>query len=167
MSKAAWGALQKEGGQLMVRNFEIGVLFVPSRFAPHLRLVAGSAPSSRAASDNDDDNDDNDDDVAVVPLPHELQPLLPYNSRGGSEDRPWVWDKAYPEPDSRGMSWRTYDHHHHQKWERHHTHHTQKKVETFFNIIIIKLILYHQSIALPPPPKQKKKTARKKEGGGA
>ncbi len=107
MSKAAWGALQKEGGQLMVRNFEIGVLFVPSRFAPHLRLVAGSAPSLLL-----------DASKAVVPLPHELQPLLPYNSssssaaaasvRGGhSEDRPWVWDKAYPEPDSKGMPWRT------------------------------------------------------------
>jgi hypothetical protein len=45
LSKAAWGALQKDYTQLMIRNFEIGVLFVPSHFDGHPSFVAGSAPS--------------------------------------------------------------------------------------------------------------------------
>jgi tyrosyl-DNA phosphodiesterase-1 len=28
----AWGALQKGGSQFMIRNFEVGVLFLPSSF---------------------------------------------------------------------------------------------------------------------------------------
>jgi len=29
LSKAAWGALEKKGAQLMIRSYEIGVLFLP------------------------------------------------------------------------------------------------------------------------------------------
>ena len=29
MSKAAWGTLEKNGQQLMIRSYEIGVLFLP------------------------------------------------------------------------------------------------------------------------------------------
>ena len=29
LSKAAWGALEKDGSQLMIRSYEIGVLFLP------------------------------------------------------------------------------------------------------------------------------------------
>lgn len=29
LSKAAWGALEKKGSQLMIRSYEIGVLFIP------------------------------------------------------------------------------------------------------------------------------------------
>ncbi|XP_017656295.1 tyrosyl-DNA phosphodiesterase 1 isoform X2 [Nannospalax galili] len=32
LSKAAWGALEKNGTQLMVRSYELGVLFLPSAF---------------------------------------------------------------------------------------------------------------------------------------
>ena len=44
LSKAAWGALQKGDSQLMIRNFEIGVLFLPSHFN-NRTFVAGSAPA--------------------------------------------------------------------------------------------------------------------------
>ena len=30
LSKAAWGALEKEGGQLHIRQYELGVLLLPS-----------------------------------------------------------------------------------------------------------------------------------------
>ncbi|NXC21190.1 TYDP1 phosphodiesterase, partial [Corythaeola cristata] len=32
LSKAAWGALEKNGTQLMIRSYELGVLFLPSAF---------------------------------------------------------------------------------------------------------------------------------------
>lgn len=43
LSKAAWGTLQKQGTQLMIRSYEMGVLFVPSteklfQSSPHRRF---------------------------------------------------------------------------------------------------------------------------------
>uniref|UniRef100_G3QEJ3 Tyrosyl-DNA phosphodiesterase 1 n=1 Tax=Gorilla gorilla gorilla TaxID=9595 RepID=G3QEJ3_GORGO len=38
LSKAAWGALEKNGTQLMIRSYELGVLFLPSAFAPAERI---------------------------------------------------------------------------------------------------------------------------------
>lgn len=39
LSKAAWGALEKNGAQLMIRSYELGVLFLPSAFvSSHLEL---------------------------------------------------------------------------------------------------------------------------------
>ncbi|XP_021258024.1 tyrosyl-DNA phosphodiesterase 1 isoform X4 [Numida meleagris] len=35
LSKAAWGALEKNGTQLMIRSYELGVLFLPSAFINH------------------------------------------------------------------------------------------------------------------------------------
>ncbi|XP_043930634.1 tyrosyl-DNA phosphodiesterase 1 isoform X2 [Protopterus annectens] len=35
LSKAAWGALEKNNTQLMIRSYELGVLFVPSAFIDH------------------------------------------------------------------------------------------------------------------------------------
>uniref|UniRef100_A0A8C4MZR4 Tyrosyl-DNA phosphodiesterase 1 n=1 Tax=Equus asinus TaxID=9793 RepID=A0A8C4MZR4_EQUAS len=35
LSKAAWGALEKNGAQLMIRSYELGVLFLPSAFIGH------------------------------------------------------------------------------------------------------------------------------------
>ncbi|XP_051833376.1 tyrosyl-DNA phosphodiesterase 1 isoform X2 [Antechinus flavipes] len=35
LSKAAWGALEKNGTQLMIRSYELGVLFLPSAFIVH------------------------------------------------------------------------------------------------------------------------------------
>lgn len=32
LSKAAWGALEKNNTQMMIRSYELGVLFVPSAF---------------------------------------------------------------------------------------------------------------------------------------
>lgn len=32
LSKAAWGALEKNNTQVMVRSYELGVLYVPSAF---------------------------------------------------------------------------------------------------------------------------------------
>lgn len=32
LSKAAWGALEKNNTQMMVRSYELGVLYLPSAF---------------------------------------------------------------------------------------------------------------------------------------
>jgi hypothetical protein len=32
LSKAAWGMLEKKGSQLMIRSYELGVLFLPKAF---------------------------------------------------------------------------------------------------------------------------------------
>lgn len=32
LSKAAWGALEKNNTQIMVRSYELGVLYLPSAF---------------------------------------------------------------------------------------------------------------------------------------
>lgn len=36
LSKAAWGALEKNGTQLMIRSYELGVLFLPSAFVSNV-----------------------------------------------------------------------------------------------------------------------------------
>uniref|UniRef100_A0A8D0C904 Tyrosyl-DNA phosphodiesterase 1 n=1 Tax=Salvator merianae TaxID=96440 RepID=A0A8D0C904_SALMN len=35
LSKAAWGAFEKNGNQLMIRSYELGVIFLPSEFTAH------------------------------------------------------------------------------------------------------------------------------------
>ncbi|MXQ99786.1 hypothetical protein E5288_WYG016834 [Bos mutus] len=41
LSKAAWGALEKSGTQLMIRSYELGVLFLPSAFGQDRGLRQG------------------------------------------------------------------------------------------------------------------------------
>ena len=40
-------------------------------------------------------------DTVVMPLPYRIEPLERY----GSDDRPWIWDLPYPEPDTHGTTW--------------------------------------------------------------
>ncbi|XP_033639145.1 tyrosyl-DNA phosphodiesterase 1-like [Asterias rubens] len=89
MSKAAWGALEKNGQQLMIRSYEMGVLFLPDIFASETTRFA----VSRSAASEDSE--------LVFPLPWDT-PLVPYSK----EDRPWVWDIAYTDlPDPHGNCW--------------------------------------------------------------
>lgn len=87
LSKAAWGALQKGNTQLMIRNFEIGVLFLPSHFDDRT-FIAGSAPAALSK------------DSVVIPLPYRIEPLERY----GPRDEPWIWDLPRPEPDALGQT---------------------------------------------------------------
>jgi len=46
LSKAAWGAFEKKGAQLMIRSYEIGVLFLPKFFVSiATTLIEGVSPS--------------------------------------------------------------------------------------------------------------------------
>jgi len=92
LSKAAWGTLQKQGKQLMIRNYELGVLVLPELF------------------DSDESNDvklisyyskDRDSEISsevkkvTIPIPFDL-PLTPYIPKSVNIDpnttTPWTWD---------------------------------------------------------------------------
>ncbi|XP_033125892.1 tyrosyl-DNA phosphodiesterase 1-like isoform X2 [Anneissia japonica] len=89
LSKAAWGALEKKEAQLMIRSYEIGVLFLPKHYNPSgdgYFTVEDSESGAKRLS---------------FPLPWDL-PLMPYQAK----DSPWVWDVPHTEkPDSNGNAW--------------------------------------------------------------
>lgn len=90
LSKAAWGAQEKNGFQLMIRSYEIGVLFLPQAF----KLKKFSVMKNMADYQPGDSH-------AVFPVPYDLPPT-PY----GPKDRPWIWDIPYVDlPDTNGNSW--------------------------------------------------------------
>ncbi|XP_071079809.1 tyrosyl-DNA phosphodiesterase 1-like [Haliotis cracherodii] len=90
LSKAAWGAFEKNGSQLMIRSYEIGVLFLPSHFGCETLPATNDAEEAVARSDE-----------VVFPLPYDL-PLTPY-VKG---DRPWMMDvPCVRAPDTNGNMW--------------------------------------------------------------
>lgn len=78
MSQAAWGTLQKKDTQLMIRHFEIGVLFVPPQDSPFI-AVGQAPPEARPGSCAGAD-------ALLAPLPYGI-PLEKY----GPSDKPWAW----------------------------------------------------------------------------
>ncbi|XP_067680530.1 tyrosyl-DNA phosphodiesterase 1-like isoform X2 [Haliotis asinina] len=90
LSKAAWGAFEKNGSQLMIRSYEIGVLFLPTHFGCETFPATSDAQEAVARSDE-----------VVFPLPYDL-PLTPY-VKG---DRPWMMDvPCVRAPDTNGNMW--------------------------------------------------------------
>uniref|UniRef100_A0A8D2CZC3 Tyrosyl-DNA phosphodiesterase 1 n=1 Tax=Sciurus vulgaris TaxID=55149 RepID=A0A8D2CZC3_SCIVU len=89
LSKAAWGALEKNGAQLMIRSYELGVLFLPSAFGLDSFKVKQKFFSGSRES------------TALFPVPYDLPPE-PY----GNKDRPWIWNIPYINaPDTHGNMW--------------------------------------------------------------
>ncbi|XP_075470681.1 tyrosyl-DNA phosphodiesterase 1 isoform X2 [Ascaphus truei] len=90
LSKAAWGSLEKNGTQLFIRSYELGVLFLPSafdlgsnKFNVKVNVYAGC------------------EDIGSFPVPYDLPP-----EHYGSKDRPWVWNIPYVNaPDTHGNIW--------------------------------------------------------------
>lgn len=119
LSKAAWGALQKNNSQLMIRSYELGVLFLPSSIER-----CGSGFSCTSNGDIKEDkcrlldnsevrrrklvtltwqgsrNSGLSSEVIPLPVPYELPPQ-PYTS----EDVPWSWDRRYTKKDVYGQVW--------------------------------------------------------------
>ncbi|XP_035184482.1 tyrosyl-DNA phosphodiesterase 1 isoform X2 [Oxyura jamaicensis] len=91
LSKAAWGALEKNGTQLMIRSYELGVLFLPSAFGldkGYFR-VRGKTLS------------EGNDSATSFPVPFDLPP-----ERYGSKDQPWIWNIPHTDaPDTHGNMW--------------------------------------------------------------
>ncbi|XP_064427539.1 tyrosyl-DNA phosphodiesterase 1 isoform X3 [Mirounga angustirostris] len=69
LSKAAWGALEKNGTQLMIRSYELGVLFLPSAFGLDSFKVKQKFFS------------ESKEPAAAFPVPFDLPPEL-YGSKG-------------------------------------------------------------------------------------
>ncbi|KAL0442896.1 UNVERIFIED_CONTAM: Tyrosyl-DNA phosphodiesterase 1 [Sesamum latifolium] len=117
LSKAAWGALQKNNSQLMIRSYELGVLFLPlprkhgcafsctddghiledkstemgSSEAKKVKLITLAWRENRSEELSE---------VIKLPVPYELPPR-PYSSG----DVPWSWDRRYTEKDVYGQVW--------------------------------------------------------------
>ncbi|CAH3145245.1 unnamed protein product [Pocillopora meandrina] len=90
LSKAAWGTLEKNGQQLMIRSYEIGVLFLPKDQDPERKYfhVKGKQESNEKWSSYS------------VQLPFDVPPL-PYTK----DESPWMWDVKYNTPDGHGRIW--------------------------------------------------------------
>jgi tyrosyl-DNA phosphodiesterase-1 len=127
LSKAAWGELQKNETQLLIRNFEIGVLFLPSLAEQH---DDGTAPFI-ATTDHNNSAITNvtqtpavpnkprkytikyradaipsivsvreDSKIITFPMPYVIPP-----KKYEQNDKPWVWDVPYTEFDVLGNTW--------------------------------------------------------------
>eukprot|EP00250_Pteridium_aquilinum_P016998 c23402_g1_i3 orf=440-2491(-) len=126
LSKAAWGALQKNGSQLMIRSYELGVLFLPfvqdtgisfsctgARTRHNLDQKTKTGETNECSTILTDEqkikfvttcyerNKDIGQRTALeFPIPYKLPP-----ERYGSEDVPWSWDRQYFKPDMCGELW--------------------------------------------------------------
>ncbi|KAJ7345096.1 hypothetical protein JRQ81_001046 [Phrynocephalus forsythii] len=89
LSKAAWGAFEKNGSQLMIRSYELGVLFLPSEFG----LDTGYFQVKESTF--------SDGSGLSFPVPYDLPP-----EKYASKDRPWIWNIPYTKaPDTHGNMW--------------------------------------------------------------
>ncbi|KAK4754397.1 hypothetical protein SAY87_002501 [Trapa incisa] len=119
LSKAAWGALQKNNSQLMIRSYELGVLFLPSfmrrghifsctnegntslkdmRMPPERSEVKRTKLVTLMGLEHGKTNMSME--IIPLPVPYELPPE-PYSS----EDIPWSWDRKYSKKDIYGQVW--------------------------------------------------------------
>ncbi|XP_072349963.1 tyrosyl-DNA phosphodiesterase 1 isoform X3 [Scyliorhinus torazame] len=91
LSKAAWGALEKNGLQLMIRSYELGVLYLPTAFGidtGRFSVHQGRLPDCKVAE-------------MSFPIPYDLPP-----QHYSSKDRPWIWNIPYLHaPDTNGNVW--------------------------------------------------------------
>ncbi|XP_077179581.1 tyrosyl-DNA phosphodiesterase 1-like isoform X2 [Paroedura picta] len=89
LSKAAWGAFEKNGTQLMIRSYELGVLFLPSEFG----LDDGYFKVKR--------NLLSDEPALSFPVPYDLPP-----EKYKRKDNPWLSDHPYTRaPNTHGNMW--------------------------------------------------------------
>uniref|UniRef100_A0A670YDB8 Tyrosyl-DNA phosphodiesterase 1 n=1 Tax=Pseudonaja textilis TaxID=8673 RepID=A0A670YDB8_PSETE len=89
LSKAAWGAFEKNGTQLMIRSYELGVLFLPSEFG--LNTGYFQVKESMFANTS----------ILSFPVPYDLPP-----EKYENKDRPWIWNIPYTKaPDTHGNMW--------------------------------------------------------------
>ncbi|AES78905.2 putative phosphodiesterase I [Medicago truncatula] len=119
LSKAAWGALQKNNSQLMIRSYELGVLFLPSLLKPgcgfsctsNVKQSKDKSPAQETSkmkktklvtltAPTRDTTHSSSEVIIQLPVPYELPPL-PYSS----EDVPWSWDRRYFKKDDYGQVW--------------------------------------------------------------
>ena len=79
LSKAAWGQLEKNGSQLAIRSYEIGVLFIPKLFGSQDVFDVSDVNASLQLGT-----------TSSFPIHYDI-PLTPYPSN----DSPWTWDTPH------------------------------------------------------------------------
>ncbi|XP_024159807.1 tyrosyl-DNA phosphodiesterase 1 isoform X2 [Rosa chinensis] len=92
LSKAAWGALQKNNSQLMIRSYEDKSEESDNAGSRRNKLVTLNWQGNR--------NTDSSSEVITLPVPYELPPQ-PYTT----QDVPWSWDRRYTKKDVYGQVW--------------------------------------------------------------
>lgn len=120
LSSAAWGKLEKRGSQLMVRSFELGVLFLPSTYKPPTFSLLSNAPRPPPTTPPNRDSGtptnlfhpafgppcspskdtSTHNTIVQFPIPYRLPP--PKYTRS---DRPWFWNGNFTIPDRFGRTW--------------------------------------------------------------
>ncbi|KAL6840568.1 hypothetical protein ACP4OV_029432 [Aristida adscensionis] len=115
LSKAAWGALQKNNTQLMIRSYELGVLFLPQTLqsipkfsctekngASLESLPLGKTIKTKLATLcwKSDEEKETSTEIVRLPVPYQLPPQF-----YGAEDVPWSWDRRYTKKDVYGSVW--------------------------------------------------------------
>ncbi|KAL2655301.1 hypothetical protein AAZV13_04G059400 [Glycine max] len=93
LSKAAWGALQKNNTQLMIRSYEDKCPARESSEMKKTKLVTLTGIKKESMHSSSEV-------IIPLPLPYELPPL-PYSS----QDIPWSWDRQYNKKDVYGHVW--------------------------------------------------------------
>ncbi len=97
LSKAAWGAFQKNGSQLMIRSYEMGVLLLPELLEKHSTSPNGAKLTVLGSQRCDSGADQ----IIPLPLPYEF-PIRSYDPK---KDEPWVWDLVRDSPDIYGNAY--------------------------------------------------------------
>ncbi|KAK9714913.1 hypothetical protein RND81_06G130300 [Saponaria officinalis] len=119
LSKAAWGALQKNSSQLMIRSYELGVLFLPTVVGNSRGFSCTDDTSSQKSDKQGSTNsssvrktklvsltwqgretDHSNCELVRLPVPYELPP-----QSYSSQDVPWSWDRQYRQKDVYGQVW--------------------------------------------------------------
>ncbi|XP_010492343.1 PREDICTED: tyrosyl-DNA phosphodiesterase 1 isoform X2 [Camelina sativa] len=116
LSKAAWGALQKNNSQLMIRSYELGVLFLPSPVKTQgckFSCTEDNTSTMKAKQETKDEvekrsklvtmswqGNRDSPEIISLPIPYQLPPK-PYST----EDVPWSWDRGYSKKDVYGQVW--------------------------------------------------------------
>ncbi|KAJ7560336.1 hypothetical protein O6H91_04G125000 [Diphasiastrum complanatum] len=121
LSKAAWGALQKNGSQLMIRSYELGVCFLPSlvkvpatpfscveKKRKSLVSKGSTIVNTHPFAQNVKlfslkwhvKDDESHQTHVILPVPYMLPP-----PKYGPHDKPWSWDKHYYQADVFGKLW--------------------------------------------------------------
>ena len=87
LSKAAWGLLEKQGSQLFIRNYELGILLTPDLFDSREYLYAKDQAVTAP-------------DAVSIAVPYDI-PTVKYTY----DEHVWNWNENYPKPDIFGRQW--------------------------------------------------------------
>ncbi|KAA0197137.1 hypothetical protein FBUS_08418 [Fasciolopsis buskii] len=95
LSKAAWGVLQKNGTELAMRSYELGVLFMPSQFEPNSNCFPLEGPPLASKNVNDQFKlpDSMRPSSVAFPRPYQLPPES-YGDNGKLIDA--IFSVAFP-----------------------------------------------------------------------